>query len=117
MSLYVDGMAVPVASENKQAFIAAGEALGPLFKEYGALSVVDCWGDDVPEGEHTSFPMAVKLGAGEVVCFSWISWPSKAVRDEAWAKLMDDPRMIEGRDMPYDGKRMIIGGFTTVVNV
>ena len=86
-----------------------------LFKEYGALTVVDCWGDDVPEGKLTSFTMAVKRESEESVVFSWITWPSKAVRDDAWKKLMEDPRMSPADSpMPFDGKRMIYGGFQII---
>lgn len=88
-----------------------------LFKEHGALSVVECWGDDVPEGKLTSFPMAVKCEANETVVFSWITWESKA-RDEAWKKLMTDPRMSQEQNpMPPDGKRLIYGGFQVLVAI
>ena len=91
--------------------------VGGIFKEGGALTVVDCWGDDVPEGKLTSFPMAVQCQAGETVVFSWITWPSRQVRDEAFKKLMDDPRMNpETNPMPFDGKRMIYGGFQMIVS-
>nr|WP_241765154.1 DUF1428 domain-containing protein [Hyphomonas beringensis] len=86
-----------------------------LFKEVGALSVVECWGVDVPEGKLTSMPMAVKLEEGETVVLSWISWPSKEARDAAWEKLMADERMA-GMEMPFDGSRMIFGGFDVVLN-
>ncbi|KCZ55397.1 hypothetical protein HY29_12740 [Hyphomonas beringensis] len=86
-----------------------------MFKEVGALSVVECWGVDVPEGKLTSMPMAVKLEEGETVVLSWISWPSKEARDAAWEKLMADERMA-GMEMPFDGSRMIFGGFDVVLN-
>lgn len=79
--------------------------------------MVDCWGDDVPEGEVTSFPLAVKCQENEVVCFSWITWPSKEARDAGMAKAMEDPRFSsENNPMPFDGKRMIFGGFDVIVN-
>lgn len=88
-----------------------------MFKEYGALSVVECWGDDVPQGKVTSFPMAVQLKADETAVFSWITWPSKAVHDAGMAKAMADPRLHEGMNpMPFDGKRMIYGGFQVIVS-
>ena len=84
--------------------------------EYGALNVVECWGDDVPEGKLTSFPMAVKREADETVAFSWVTWPSREMRDEAWKKMMADPRMQPGTNpMPFDGKRVIFGGFEVIL--
>jgi uncharacterized protein YbaA (DUF1428 family) len=79
--------------------------------------MVECWGDDVREGKLTSFPMAVKLEKDETVVFSWIVWPSKAVRDAGMKKVMEDPRMKGPDDMPFDGKRMIYGGFQTIVDI
>ena len=86
----------------------------PIFKEFGALRVVECWGDDVPEGKLTSFPMAVKCEPDETVVFSWVEWPSKQIRDEGMQKTMADPRMASC-EMPFDGKRMIFGGFQAIV--
>lgn len=112
---YIDGCVTPVAKKDREAFVAHAAEFGALFKEYGALSVVDCWGDDVPEGKLTSFPLAVKLQEDEVVVFSWIAWESKAARDAAWEKLMTHPRMQPGAvAMPFDGKRMIFGGFEVI---
>ncbi|MCY1554167.1 putative protein YbaA [compost metagenome] len=88
-----------------------------VFKECGALSVVECWGDDVPEGKVTSFPTAVKRKDDETVVFSWITWPSKQVRDEGMKKAMEDPRMQPSPStMPFDGQRMIYGGFEVIVS-
>ena len=112
---YVDGCVIPVPTASKEAFCQHARELGHIFKEYGALQVVDCWGDDVPEGKLTSFPMAVKREATETVVFSWITWPSRAVRDAGWEKVMADPRMNnKERTPPFDGKRMIYGGFQMV---
>ncbi len=109
---YVDGFVAAVKTDNRAAYLKHAQEVGQMFKEYGALSVVDCWGDDVPEGKLTSFPMAVKREPDETVAFGWVTWPSRAARDEAWAKLMADPRMAPGAmAMPFDGKRMIYGGF------
>jgi uncharacterized protein YbaA (DUF1428 family) len=95
---------------------APAEDAAELFKEHGAVTVVECWGDDVPEGKLTSFPMAVKREADETVVFSWIIWPSKEVRDAAHKKVMADPRMQPDKNpMPFDGKRMIFGGFEVLV--
>jgi uncharacterized protein YbaA (DUF1428 family) len=91
------------------------EEAAAVVKEYGALKVVECWGDDVPEGKITSFPMAVKSEEGETVVFSWIIWPSRAARDEGSKKVMADPRMQPGKAMPFDGKRLIYGGFEMIL--
>lgn len=88
-----------------------------VLKACGALKVVECWGDDVPEGTLTSFPMAVQRKEDETVIFSWITWPSKAVRDEGMKKFMADPKMLPDKNpMPFDGKRVIFGGFQMIVN-
>ena len=93
-----------------------------MFIEMGALRVVECWGDDLPDGKTTDFRMAVKAEPDETVVFSWIEWPDKATRDAAMAKMMDpdnpDARMDPTKNpMPFDGKRMIFGGFMPVVDV
>ena len=112
---YIDGFVAPVRTENKQAYIDHARFALPIFKEYGALRMVEGWGDDVPDGKVTDFRMAVKAEEGEVVMFSWIEWPSKEVRDVGMKKLMDDPRM-ENMEMPFDGKRMVYGGFVPVLD-
>jgi uncharacterized protein YbaA (DUF1428 family) len=115
---YVDGFVAAVPTANRQAYREHAEKAARLFKEFGALSVVECWGDDVPEGKLTSFPLAVKRKDDETVVFSWITWPSRQARDDAWKKVMEDPRMRpENNPMPFDGKRLIYGGFETIVNV
>ncbi len=111
---YVDGFICPVSNDNKDAYTAHAKEMGGLFKEYGALTFVDCWGDDVPEGKLTSFTLAVKREESESVVFSWITWPSKAVRDAGWKKLMEDPRMNSGSSPPFDGKRLMYGGFQVI---
>ena len=114
---YIDGCVLAVPKENKQKYIKHAKDCALIFKEYGALSLVECWGDDVSDGELTSFPMAVKCKPDEVVCFSWICWPSKKVRDEGMQKAMQDPRFnSENFVMPFDGKRMIFGGFQMIVS-
>ncbi|BDU39819.1 conserved hypothetical protein [Vibrio nigripulchritudo MADA3029] len=114
---YVDGFAAAVPQENKQKYIDHALMAAGLFKELGALSVVECWGDDIPEGEHTDFFKAVDCHEGEVVCISWVIWPSKQVRDAAYPKMMEDPRFDqEKHPMPFDGKRMIYGGFDMIVS-
>ena len=115
---YVDGFVAAVPTANRQAYREHAEKAASLFKEFGALSVVECWGDDVPEGKLTSFSLAVKRKDDETVVFSWVTWPSRQARDDAWKKVMEDPRMRpENNPMPFDGKRLIYGGFETIVNV
>lgn len=112
---YIDGFVAAVPNANKKEFIEHAKAMSSLFKEYGALKQVECWGDNVPDGELTSFPLAVKKKPDETVVFSWIVWPSKDAREAAWAKMMDDERMKpENLAMPFDGKRIIYGGFEIV---
>lgn len=111
---YVDGFVAAVPTANRDAYCKHAEDAAAVFKEYGALKLVECWGDDVPEGKVTSFPMAVKCQPDETVVFSWILWPSREVRNAAMTKIMDDPRMRPDT-MPFDGKRLIYGGFEMVV--
>ena len=114
---YVDGFVAAVPTASKEIYRAYCQKMAAVFKEYGALSVIDTWGDDVPQGQLTSFPFAVKCGADETVTFGWIAWASRAARDEAWSRIMADPRMkTETNPMPFDGKRMIYGGFEVISN-
>ncbi len=113
---YVDGFVAAVPTANRDAYVRHAEVASAVFKEYGATGVVECWGDDVPDAVVTSLPMAVKLEAGETVVFSWITWPSKAARQAGWQKIMADPRMQpDVNPMPFDGKRMIYGGFQMIL--
>ena len=113
---YVDGFVAAVPTANREAFRKHAADAAPVFKEHGALKVVECWGDDVPDGKLTSFPMAVKCEPGETVIFSWIVWPSRQVRDAGMAKVMADPRVqADANPMPFDGKRLIYGGFEVLV--
>ncbi len=114
---YVDGFLVPVPTNNKDAYRAMAAKAAPVFRDHGALQMVECWGDDIPAGKTTDFRMAVKAEEGENVVFSWIIWPSKETRDAGMAKVMDDPRMkFDPKDMPFDGQRMIFGGFETLLD-
>ncbi|MBC8118374.1 MAG: DUF1428 domain-containing protein [Burkholderiaceae bacterium] len=114
---YVDGFVAAVPTANRAAYLKHAEAAAVVFKEYGALTAVECWGDDVPEGELTSFSMAVKRKDDETVVFSWITWPSRKVRDEGMKKVMADPRLQPANNpMPFDGKRLIYGGFEMIVS-
>ena len=114
---YIDGFVIAVATANKQAFIDHARELDPVFLEYGATRVVECWGDDVPHGKQTDFHRAVAARADEVAVFSWIEWPDKATRDAGMQKMMEDPRMDPANPMPFDGARMIDGGFAPVLEL
>lgn len=113
---YVDGFLAAVPDANKDAYIAHAQFAADIFKELGAERVVECWEDDVPDGKVTDFRRSVQRKDGESVVFSWITWPDKATRDAGWAKMMEDPRMKD-MEMPFDGKRMIYGGFAPVLDV
>jgi uncharacterized protein YbaA (DUF1428 family) len=112
---YVDGFVLAVPAQNEERYRAHAEAALAVFMKHGALRCVECWGDDVPRGKVTDFQGAVKAEDGEVVLFSWIEWPSKAVRDAGHPKVMAE---LEGTlgEMPFDGRRMIYGGFRTIVD-
>jgi uncharacterized protein YbaA (DUF1428 family) len=113
---YVDGFVAAVPTANREIYRQHASTAAAVFREYGALNVVECWGDDVPEGKLTSFSMAVKRAANETVVFSWVTWPSRQVRDEAWKKVMADPRLQpDANPMPFDGKRLIYGGFEVIL--
>lgn len=114
---YVEGFVIAVPAANKETYRKFAAAGATLFKEYGAIRVVECWGDDVPAGKVTDFKGAVKAKDDEVVVFSWIEYPNKAVRDAAHQKMMSDPRMEALGQMPFDGQRMIFGGFEVIVDV
>ena len=115
---YIDGFVLAVPNANKQAFIDYANTFDTIFMEYGALRVIECWGDDVPDGKVTDFRRAVQATAEETVVFSWIEWPDKATRDAGMKKMMEDPRMDPANNpMPLDGKRMIFGGFNPVVDI
>ena len=112
---YVDGFLLAVPTAQRAAYQKIAEDAAVVFKEYGALKVVECWGDDVPDGKLTSFPMAVQCQENETVVFSWIIWLSREARDEGNQKAIADPRMQPAEEMPFDGKRMIFGGFEMIV--
>ncbi len=115
---YVDGFVAAVPNDNKQAYLAHAKIAAQCFKEYGAKTLVECWGDDVPEGKVTSFPKALLCQEGESIVFSWVTWPSKEVRDAGMQKLMQDERMNPANNpMPFDGKRLIYGGFQKILEV
>ena len=116
--VYVDGFVTAVPTANRAAYLQFATDAAALFKGHGALRVVECWGDDVPPGKLTSFPLAVQCKADETVVFSWVTWPSRQVRDAGWQAVMADPRMQpDSHPMPYDGKRMIYGGFEMMLDL
>ena len=109
---YIDGFVIAVPTANRETFIAHARELDPVFLELGATRVVEGWGDDVPRGQVTDFHRAVAAKDDETVVFSWVEWPDKATRDAGMKKMMEDPRMDPANNpMPFDGKRMIFGGF------
>jgi uncharacterized protein YbaA (DUF1428 family) len=120
--MYIDGFVMAVPTANKDKFTAHAEMADSVFIEFGATRVIECWGDDVPDGETTDFRKAVKAKDDEAVVFSWIEWPDKQTRDAAMAKMMSedfsDERMDQEKNpMPFDGKRLIFGGFAPVAEL
>ena len=114
---YIDGFVLAVPTEERDTYIHHARLASAVFPEHGALRVTECWGDEVPEGKTTSFPMAVKCRADETVVFSWIEWPSREARESGMEKAMQDPRLrANANPMPFDGQRMIYGGFRMVVD-
>jgi uncharacterized protein YbaA (DUF1428 family) len=111
---YVDGFVLAVPKANKEAYRKMAAAGWELFKEFGALHHIECWEDDVPDGKITDFRRAVQAKPDEAIVFSWIVYPSKDVRDAANKKMMADPRMEAFKEMPFDAKRMIYGGFIPI---
>jgi uncharacterized protein YbaA (DUF1428 family) len=117
---YVDGFVVPVPKDHLDAYRRIARKAGKVWREHGALAYEECVADDVKPGKWTSFPQSVKLKAGETVVFSWITYKSRAHRDRVNAKVMKDPRltgMMDPKAMPFDGKRMIYGGFKSFVSI
>ncbi len=115
---YVDGFIVPVKAGKRAEYEAMARFAAPIFIEHGALQVAENWGDDLPKGTHTDFSMAVKAEEGETVVFSWMTWPSREVRDAGTAAARADPRL---KDFVFaasvDGKRVVIGGFTPILDM
>ena len=123
---YIDGFVIAVPRDNKQKFIDHAQSGDSVFMDLGATRILECWGDDVSAGHTTDFRRAVQATDDEDVIFSWIEWPDKATRDAAFATMtewMDDPSKADPRmdpaknPMPFDGKRMIFGGFVPVVTM
>ncbi len=115
---YIDGFVIAVPTANRQKFIEHAKTGDSVFIDYGATRVLECWGDDVPVGKQTDFRKAVQAKDDETVVFSWIEWPDKATRDAGMKKMMEDPRMDPAENpMPFDGKRMIFGGFDSLLDL
>lgn len=113
---YTDGYVLPVPNAKKEAYTKMAEKAAPIFREYGATRVVEAWGDDIKDGKVTDYKKAVKAEADENVVFSYVEWPDKQTRNDAWAKIMEDERMKPEGDMPFDGQRMFWGGFEKIVD-
>lgn len=117
---YVDGFVVPVPKKNLSAYREMALVAGRVWREHGALKYTECVADDVKPGKYTSFPQSVMLEPDEVVVFAWVLYESRAHRDEVSAKVMNDPRladMMKPENLPFDGKRMIYGGFEVVIDL
>jgi uncharacterized protein YbaA (DUF1428 family) len=115
---YVDGFVLPVSPAKKEAYFDMARKASTVFRDHGALRVVEAWGDDVPTGKVTDYARAAHAADDEIVVFSWVEWPSKEVRDAGMKAVMADERMKTApTDMPFDGKRMIYGGFATILDV
>lgn len=113
---YMDGFVAAVPTANQQKYLDHANKGDSIFIEFGATRVVECWGDDVPDGTLTDFRKAVQAKDDETVVFAWIEWPDKATRDAGMQKMMDDPRMADN-PMPFDGKRLIYGGFRPILDL
>ena len=114
---FVMAYVAAVQTDKKDDYLKHATLAAEVFKEYGATRVVEAWGDAVPPGEITSFPLAVKAEDGETVVMGWQEWPDKATQEENMPKAMQDPRLSVLRDMPMDGKRMIFAGFETLLDI
>jgi uncharacterized protein YbaA (DUF1428 family) len=114
--MYIQGFVVPVSADKKAAYQGIAEQFWEIAKDYGAQSHVEAWEADVPDGQVTDFRRAVNLKPDEKVVFSWVIWKDRASAEASHGKMMEDPRMKAfGTDMPFDGKRMIFGGFEPLV--
>lgn len=114
---YVQGFVAAVSPANREAYLAHARMTAAIFQEYGATRIVECWGDDLPGGEITDFRRAVQATGDENVVLAWIVWPSKAVYEASHEKLQDDPRWEALGQLPFDGARMIFGGFDVILDV
>lgn len=113
---YYSGFLLAVPTANKQAYVDHAKKAAPMFKRFGALRMVEAWGVDVPHGKVTDFYQATKAKDDETIVFSWIEWPDRATADAAFEKMMSDPDMQNMGEMPFDGMRMMWGGFEPVMD-
>ncbi|MCL4142237.1 UNVERIFIED_CONTAM: hypothetical protein GTU68_044827 [Idotea baltica] len=113
---YLEAFVAPVPKASKDDYLSHAEMMASVLKENGALQITECWESNVPDGEQTSFPLAVKRAEGEAIVMGWILWPSREKRDEGFQKAMSDPRMADFKP-PFDMKRMIFGGFEPIVEL
>lgn len=112
---YVDGFIIPVSNNRKEEYRAHEAKWWPFFKDLGAISLIVTWGDEVPTGKHTDFYRAVDAQEGESIVFAWMTWPDKDTRDAAYAKMMAPDSIVGPMELPFDGKRMIYGGFSPIL--
>lgn len=111
---YIQGFVIPVPTKNKAAYRKQAKEAAGMFMQYGATRIVECWGDDILEGKTTDFRRAVKANEDENIVFAWIEWPDRKTCKAAQKKMEADPDMQPGGDMPFDGKRLIYGGFKPI---
>ncbi len=114
--MYISAAILAVPAGNQSEYETMAKTMSEMFMDHGAIETMDAWEDDVPDGKRTDFRKAVAAEDGEKIVFSWIVWPDKAACDRSWAIMDDDPRVAEMGAMPFDGKRMIFGGFTPLVS-
>ncbi|MDW4497556.1 DUF1428 domain-containing protein [Sulfitobacter sp. D35] len=114
---YVSGFLLAVPEDKKQEYLDMAKAAWEIFKDHGCLAMQENWGENVPDGKVTSFPMAVQKKEGEVVVFSWMEWPDKDTADKGFEAMMQDPRMEKIQVMPFDGMRMMWGGFEPLIRM
>ena len=113
---YVDGFVIPVKRGDKDAYVAMARDATELYRRLGATRIVECWSEDVPEGKVTDFRRSVQAESGEDIVFSWVEWPSKEARDAGNARMREEMKDMRMEDMPFDAKRMIFGGFATLLD-
>jgi uncharacterized protein YbaA (DUF1428 family) len=114
--MYVDSYVLSVAEENKNDYIKIANKFAEVAKDFGVLEIFENWEKEVPDGKHTDFRKAVQAKAGEKIVLSWIIWPDRETADLAHKEMFSDPRMAEIGEMPFDGKRMILGGFEPILS-
>lgn len=113
---YLSIMMAPVKTSEREAYLEHARQMWPIFQKNGAISTHEQWGTDVPDGKLTSFPLSVKLEADETVVVGWVVWPDRETHDRAWQAMENDPAM-QAHSLPFDGRRMVFGGFETILNL